>query len=52
MDVRSIEDVAPIVEHNGTVPVWYLVSPRETRRCTGYVKIVEAVLREAGAGRF
>ena len=26
MDVRSIEDVEPIVEHNGTVPVWWLVS--------------------------
>ena len=27
MDVRSIEDVAPVVEHNGTVPVWWLVDP-------------------------
>src|SRR3982750_4854746 len=29
MDVRSIEDVTPVVEHNGTVPVWWLVNPRE-----------------------
>ena len=27
MDVRSIEEVAPVVEHNGTVPVWWLVTP-------------------------
>jgi hypothetical protein len=27
MDVRSIEEVAPVVEHNGTVPVWWLVNP-------------------------
>ncbi len=26
MDVRSIEDVEPVVEHNGTVPVWWLFS--------------------------
>ena len=31
MDVRSIADVEPEVEHNGTVPVWYLVHPREMR---------------------
>ena len=35
MDVRSIEDSAPIVEHNGTVPVWYLVAPQEMRELTG-----------------
>ncbi|MDQ1447659.1 MAG: hypothetical protein QOC79_630, partial [Actinomycetota bacterium] len=23
MDVRSIEDVEPVIEHNGTVPVWW-----------------------------
>jgi quercetin dioxygenase-like cupin family protein len=34
MDVRSIEDAAPIPEHNGTVPVWYLVRPREMRELT------------------
>ena len=34
MDVRSIEDVEPIVEHNGTVPVWWLVSSREMKEIT------------------
>ncbi|MSO78813.1 MAG: hypothetical protein EXQ79_04320 [Acidimicrobiia bacterium] len=34
MDVRSIEDVAPVVEHNGTVPVWWLVNPREMQDIT------------------
>ena len=29
MDVRSIEDVEPVAEHNGTVPVWWLVDARE-----------------------
>ena len=39
MDVRSIEDVEPIVEHNGTVPVWWLVSSREMKEITegGYL---------------
>jgi quercetin dioxygenase-like cupin family protein len=42
MDVRSIEDVAPIVEHNGTVPVWWLVSPREMFDMTkgGHLELV------------
>lgn len=31
MDVRSIVDVEPEVEHNGTVPVWYVVKPNEMR---------------------
>jgi mannose-6-phosphate isomerase-like protein (cupin superfamily) len=34
MDVRSIVDVEPDVEHNGTVPVWYLVRPREMHDLT------------------
>jgi quercetin dioxygenase-like cupin family protein len=34
MDVRSIVDVEPEVEHNGTVPVWYLVHPREMKAIT------------------
>lgn len=29
MDVRLIEDVASEIEHSGTVPVWWLVRPRE-----------------------
>jgi len=41
MDVRSIEDVAPVVEHNGTVPVWWLVSSREMKDITegGYLEL-------------
>ena len=34
MDVRSIVDVEPEVEHNGTVPVWYLIRPREMNDIT------------------
>ena len=42
MDVRSIEEVAPVVEHNGTVPVWWLVSPREMQDITagGHLELV------------
>ena len=42
MDVRSINDVEPEVEHNGTVPVWYLVHPREMKELTdgGYLELV------------
>jgi quercetin dioxygenase-like cupin family protein len=41
MDVRSIEQVEPVVEHNGTVPVWWLVSPREMKDITdgGYLEL-------------
>ena len=34
MDVRSIEDMAPAIEHNGTTPVWWLVPPQEMRAAT------------------
>jgi len=42
MDVRSIEDVAPVVEHNGTVPVWWLVRSQEMREATdgGFLELV------------
>ena len=42
MDVRSIEDVEPVVEHNGTVPVWWLVNPREMFDITkgGHLELV------------
>ena len=42
MDVRSIVDVEPEVEHNGTVPVWYLVHPREMKNLTegGHLELV------------
>src|SRR3981189_725435 len=41
MDVRSIEDVEPEVEHNGTVPVWWLINPREMKDITdgGYLEL-------------
>ena len=42
MDVRSAQDIAPVVEHNGTVPVWWLVSPRELHDVTrgGFLELV------------
>jgi hypothetical protein len=42
MDVRSIEGVEPVIEHNGTVPVWWLVSPREMFDITkgGHLELV------------
>ncbi len=51
MDVRSIEDVEPIVEHNGTVPVWWLVSSREMKDITdgGYLELVSE-FEVAGGG--
>src|SRR5258708_3008522 len=42
MDVRSIEGAAPVVEHNGTVPVWWMVTPREMFDITkgGHLELV------------
>ena len=42
MDVRSIEDVEPVVEHNGTVPVWWLFTAREMKEITdgGFLELV------------
>jgi quercetin dioxygenase-like cupin family protein len=42
MDVRSIEDVEPVVEHNGTVPVWWLFKAREMKEITdgGFLELV------------
>lgn len=34
MDVRSILTVPPVVEHNGTTPVWYLTAPGTMREVT------------------
>ena len=50
MDVRSIEDVSPVVEHNGTVPVWWLVSPREMHETTagGFLELVSEWVVEGG----
>ena len=51
MDVRSIEDVEPVVEHNGTVPVWWLVNPREMKEITdgGFLELVSE-FEVAGGG--
>ena len=42
MDVRNVTDAAPVVEHNGTVPVWWMVNPREMLEITdgGYLELV------------
>ena len=42
MDVRNVETVEPEVEHNGTVPVWWLVRPRELMDITrgGHLELV------------
>src|SRR5207302_3891998 len=51
MDVRSIEGAAPVVEHNGTVPVWWLVNPREMLEITagGHLELVSE-FEVAGGG--
>jgi quercetin dioxygenase-like cupin family protein len=51
MDVRTIQDVAPVVEHNGTVPVWWLVNPQEMREITegGYLELANE-FEVAGGG--
>jgi len=50
VDVRSIEDVSPVVEHNGTVPVWWLVAPREMHEKTagGFLELVSEWVVEGG----
>ena len=50
MDVRSIEDVKPTIEHNGTVPVWWLVEPREMFEATkgGHLELVSEFEVEGG----
>ena len=52
MDVRSIEDVEPVVEHNGTVPVWWLVQPREMFDLTagGHLELVSEFEVAGGGG--
>lgn len=50
MDVRSIEGVSPTVEHNGTVPVWWLVASRELKDATegGFLELVNEFEVEGG----
>jgi mannose-6-phosphate isomerase-like protein (cupin superfamily) len=54
MDVRSIVDREPEVEHNGTVPVWYLVHPREIKELTdgGFVELINEFEVAAGGAVF
>jgi quercetin dioxygenase-like cupin family protein len=52
MDVRNSALVEPVVEHNGTTPVWYLVEPREMQALTdgGFLELVnEFEVRAGGA---
>ena len=51
MDVRSIQEVAPEIEHNGTVPVWWLVRPEELKDITrgGHLELVSE-FEVAGGG--
>jgi len=51
MDVRNIEDVEPIVEHAGTVPVWWMVQSQEMRELTdgGFLELVNE-FEVAGGG--
>lgn len=51
MDVRSIEDAAPVVEHNGTVPVWWMIGSREWKDTTdgGFLELVNE-FEVAGGG--
>ena len=41
MDVRNVATVEPEVEHNGTVPVWWLIRPEEMKAITdgGYLEL-------------
>ncbi|HVA43321.1 MAG TPA: cupin domain-containing protein [Acidimicrobiales bacterium] len=51
MDVRNIRDKAPIVEHNGTVPVWWMVESAEMKDLTagGFLELVNE-FEVAGGG--
>ncbi|MHB1711297.1 MAG: cupin domain-containing protein [Acidimicrobiales bacterium] len=51
MDVRNIESVPPVVEHNGSVPVWWMVNPQELKTETegGYLELVSE-FEVAGGG--
>ena len=50
MDIRSAREVAPIVEHAGTVPVWWLIAPREMQNDTrgGFLELVSEWEVEGG----
>ena len=51
MDVRSREQVTPVGEHNGTVPVWWMINSQEMREITegGHLELVSE-FEVAGGG--
>ncbi len=51
MDVRSIHDKAPAMEHEGTVAVWWLVEPREMKEITegGFLELVSEFEVQGGS---
>ena len=51
MDVRSIQDQAPTMEHDGTVAVWWVVPPRELKEATegGFLELVSEFEVQGGA---
>jgi len=51
MNVRSIQDKAPALEHEGTVAVWWLVEPREMKAITegGFLELVSEFEVEGGS---
>ena len=50
MDVRNAATVEPEVEHNGTVPVWWMVHPREMFEITkgGHLELISEFEVEGG----
>lgn len=42
MQIRSIKDSEPVLEHNGTVPIWDLFPPEDLRKATegGYLELI------------
>jgi hypothetical protein len=51
VDIRTVRDMAPVIEHNGTTPVWWLVPPREMFEQTrgGHLELI-AVWEINGGG--
>ncbi|MGH9205984.1 MAG: cupin domain-containing protein [Acidimicrobiales bacterium] len=50
MNVRSIEEISPTMEHNGTVGVWWLFKPEEMKDATegGHLELVSEFEIEGG----
>lgn len=51
MDVRSIRETAPVMEHQGTTKVWWLYKPRELYEQTtgGHLELIDE-FEVAGGG--